>query len=132
MKALASIISLCTGVLLLSACAHSPIPQAPMAPEGPMTLEQTAQWAQIDYANRVKASLDGVAILEAREVVWSSGALGCPREDGFYTQALVSGYWVVIGHGEKVVYYHSRKGQKPFLCPEDRRIQPIQMSETIY
>lgn len=97
-----------------------------------MTLEQTAQWAQIDYSNRVETDLENVSILEAREVVWSSGALGCPRPDGFYTQALVEGHLIVITHGGDVAHYHSRKGQRPFLCPEDRRIQPIQMNQTIY
>lgn len=86
----------------------------------------------MDYANQVDTGLENVAILEAREVVWSSGALGCPRPDGFYTQALVDGYLVIIGHGETLAYYHSRKGQRPFLCPEDRRIRPIQMDQTIY
>lgn len=132
MTSLAKTISLWASVLLLAACGHSPISQAPIASEDTMTLEQTAQWAQIDYANKVETDLENVAILEAREVVWSSGAIGCPRPDGFYTQALVEGHLIVIAHGENLAHYHSRKGQRPFLCPEDRRAPPIQMNRTIY
>jgi len=132
MKSMSTILLLGTGLLLLVACARSPIPQLSVGSDEPLTLEQTAQWAQIDLANNLETELGEVTIIEAREVVWSDGAIGCPRPEGFYTQALVEGYLVVLSHGGERTYYHSSRGQKPFLCPPDRRVSPILMDQTIY
>lgn len=118
--------------LLLVACQHTPIDQIPITEGSPLSLEQTAQWAQIDYANELRITLDQVSILEAREVIWSSGAIGCPRPDGFYTQALVDGYLVVLGHGVDRITYHAVRGKVPFLCPAELREKPIEIGTSIY
>lgn len=132
MKSVSTILSLSASILLLAACAHSPIPQLSVGSDEPLTLEQTAQWAQIDLANSLETDLEAVRIMEAREVVWSDGAVGCPRPEGFYTQALVEGYLVVLSHNNEQAYYHSSRGQRPFLCPPDRRVPPIMIDQTIY
>jgi len=132
MKSMSTILSLSASILLVTACARSPIPQLSVASDEPLTLEQTAQWAQIDLANALETDLQEVTIIEAREVVWSDGAVGCPRPEGFYTQALVEGYLVVLSHNDEKAYYHSSRGQKPFLCPPERRVPPILMDQTIY
>ncbi len=118
--------------LALVACQHTPIEQIPLIEGTALSLEETAKWAQIDYANESALSLDQVDILEARVVVWSSGAIGCPRPDGFYTQALVDGYLVILAHGLDRITYHAIQGRTPFLCPEDRREKPIQVEPSIY
>ena len=132
MKSALTILSLSASLLLLAACAHSPIPQLSVGPNESLTLEQTARWAQIDLANALETELEQVRIVEAREVVWSDGAIGCPRPEGFYTQALVEGYLVVLSHHNEQAYYHSSRGQKPFLCPPKRRVAPVLMEQTIY
>lgn len=118
--------------LALVACQHTPIDQIPITEGSPLSLEQTAQWAQIDYANELRITLDQVSILEAREVIWSSGAIGCPRPDGFYTQALVDGYLVVLAHGAYRITYHAVRGRVPFQCPEELREKPIEIKASIY
>lgn len=117
---------------LLMACAYQPIEQSPIMEGTEMSLEQTARWAQIDHANRLEVPLDAVSIVEAREVIWSSGAVGCPQPDRFYTQALVDGYLVILMHGQEKATYHAIRGRSPFLCPADRRERPIELGESIY
>jgi len=128
---------LLASILLIGACAHQPASKAPIEQlsidDGALlSLEQTAQWAQIDYANSQEIDLDDVIIVEAREVIWSSGALGCPREGGFYTQALVDGHLIVLGHNNRRISYHAQRGKIPFLCPEERRERPIDVGQSIY
>lgn len=120
-------------VLMLIGCsAHIPIPQEPWVEGQTLTLEQTARWAQVDWANRHKDSLESVTIIEAHPVVWSDGSLGCPRPDGMYTQALVEGYLVIVNSEAGRAAYHAALGRAPFHCPEDRRQPPILRGETIY
>lgn len=117
---------------LLVACSSQTISDQDPDQEIILSLEQTAQAAQVAYATLNNISVDSVQILEAQEVVWSSGAVGCPRPGLSYTQALIEGYRILVSRGSDQAYYHSSRGQKPFLCPEERRSPPIEVGHSIY
>lgn len=60
-------------------------------------------------------------VVDAKEVQWPDGALGCPEEGKVYTQAVVDGTQVILGAGERVYDYHAGADGEPFLCPSDER-----------
>lgn len=68
-----------------------------------------------DLARRRKAPVEDIEVLRAQAVLWRDGSLGCPKPGQMYTQALVNGYWVILGlHGKEWDY---RAGSKHFaLC----------------
>ena len=69
-----------------------------------------------DLISRTGASESDITVVRSEEVIWNDGSLGCPVPGEFYTQAQVSGYWVVIEHGGK--QYDYRANDKGFfrLC----------------
>lgn len=75
--------------------------------------------ALLDLARRLKVPEDEIEVLEVEEVTWPDGSLGCPQPGQMYTQALVEGHRIVLGHGERVFLYHSGGDVQPFLCESD-------------
>ena len=75
--------------------------------------------ALLDLARRLKVSEDPIEVLEVEKVTWPDGSLGCPQPDQMYTQALVEGHRIVLGHGERAFLYHSGGDALPFLCESD-------------
>jgi hypothetical protein len=69
-----------------------------------------------------------VVILRAEPVVWNDGSLGCPEPGMMYTQALVSGYWVVIdAAGRKHDFRVDSRGNFR-LCPAGQGNPPSEPS----
>lgn len=62
-----------------------------------------------------------ITVITQDEVVWPDGALGCPMSGMSYTQALVDGSRIVLGHGGTEYAYHSGRAGQPFYCPPMRR-----------
>ncbi len=55
--------------------------------------------------------IEQLEVIKADGVTWSDGSLGCPEPGMFYTQALVDGYWVIIGaDGEELDYRLNTRG----------------------
>jgi hypothetical protein len=52
-----------------------------------------------DLISRTGASESDIVTVRSEEVIWNDGSLGCPVPGEMYTQALVSGYWVVLEYG---------------------------------
>jgi hypothetical protein len=73
--------------------------------------------AIVDLATRLGVSETDIEVISIEEVTWPDGSLGCPEPGKMYTQALVEGHRVVLGHGERVYVYHSGTDRAPFLCP---------------
>lgn len=88
------------------------------------TLEAAVDAARQDLANRSGVTAEDISVIEAREVTWSDGAMGCPEEDMMYTQALVPGYFILLDDGEKRYAYHAGRDGKPFYCPAERSRAP--------
>jgi hypothetical protein len=73
--------------------------------------------AVVDLATRLGVSETDIELISIEEVTWSDGSLGCPEPGKSYTQALVEGHRIVLGHEEKVYVYHTGGDLGPFLCP---------------
>jgi hypothetical protein len=79
--------------------------------------------ARHDLAGRLDIEPDQVDVVEAREVVWRDGSLGCPQPGRLYTQALVPGLCIRLGAEEKIYHYHSGGTRPPFLCDNPRECE---------
>lgn len=75
--------------------------------------------ALLDLSRRLRVAEDEIEILEVEQVTWPDGSLGCPQPDQMYTQALVEGHRIILGHGGRVYLYHSGGDVPPFLCESD-------------
>ena len=81
-------------------------------PTDPRVIESKRQLAE---SLGVDPSSIDVVVVE--ELQWNNGALGCPKPDMAYTQALVPGYRIVLEHGGARHPFHGRDGGEPFPCP---------------
>jgi hypothetical protein len=79
-------------------------------------LTATVEAAIADAAERYDVPAEAVAVAGALLVTWSDGALGCPREGGVYTQALVEGYLLTLEVDGRRIPYHGALGQPAFPC----------------
>lgn len=73
-----------------------------------------------DLADRAGAPPSQVerelSLLRAEPVVWNDGSLGCPKPGEVYTQALVNGYWIVLGYDGKSWDYRANEKGYFILC----------------
>lgn len=82
------------------------------------------QWASDPRVKKSRAQLSAslgvpessLVVVSVEEVQWGNGAMGCPKPDMSYTQAIVPGYRIVLEHDGKQYSFHGRKDQDPFLC----------------
>lgn len=89
-------------------------------------LERVVAAARFDLAGRLDMETDRIEVAEARPVTWPNGALGCPQEDGIYTQALVEGFYVkLVADGQDYPYHAGRDG-RPFYCEPERSQPPAE------
>jgi hypothetical protein len=75
--------------------------------------------ARVDLARRLGVDPDELEVVSVEEVTWPDGSLGCPEPGMSYTEALVEGSKVVLGHDGRVYVYHAGDDDQPFLCPSD-------------
>jgi hypothetical protein len=72
-----------------------------------------------DAAQRSNLTPYEIVLVSAAAVTWPDGALGCPRPDVMYTQALVPGYRIVLQAGEQLLNYHAGSRGSPRYCPAE-------------
>ena len=89
-------------------------------PDEPATddLDALASRIAVEVAEDEGVDEAQVRVVSAEEVTWPDGALGCPEEDGMYTQALVDGYRIVVEVDGREHHYHGATGQLPFRCDD--------------
>ena len=63
-------------------------------------------------------------VVVAERVTWPDAALGCPRPDELYTQALVEGYRIVLAVDGNRVAFHGAEGEPPFRCDDPQPPAP--------
>lgn len=105
---------------------EQPIEEAPMSEDAnrELDLEAAVEAARSDLAQRIGLGADAIAVVDARDVTWPNGAMGCPEEGMMYTQALVKGYYILLdAEGDRHAYHAGRNGQ-PFHCPAERSQKP--------
>ncbi|MCH9679867.1 MAG: hypothetical protein K0V04_00410 [Deltaproteobacteria bacterium] len=96
---------------------HEPAP----SPVGAVPKDQWATDARVEasrqqLSTKLGAPASDITVVSVENIQWSNGALGCPKPDMAYTQAIVEGYRIVLQHGGTSYAFHGRTGQDPFLC----------------
>lgn len=89
------------------------------------SLEDQIAFSRGDLAERLGVEPGAIHLTGAHQVNWRSGALGCPKPDMSYTQALVTGALIVFHVGDAVHEYHAKHGGQPFYCPRERAETPL-------
>jgi hypothetical protein len=84
----------------------------------PSTDEIPVDEAIADLAEELEVAPDAIRVVSSETVVWNDGSLGCPQPGMAYTQALVSGYRIVLEAEGDTYAYHGADGSEPFLCDE--------------
>jgi hypothetical protein len=69
-----------------------------------------------DAAERSGVAADEITVVQAEQVTWSDGSLGCPEPGQMYTQALVDGYQVVLDAAGEELDYRVGAGGSFQLC----------------
>jgi hypothetical protein len=88
------------------------LPQVP--PEAAQLLAQ----AVADVAQRAGVGVTQVRLVEAEEVEWRDGSLGCPEPGMMYPQVITPGYRFVIEAGGQTYNYHTDRGSRVILCEQ--------------
>lgn len=70
-----------------------------------------------DLAQRLGIEEDQIIVLEAKEVVWSNGSLGCPQPGMVYADVLTPGYLIRLSANNLVFEYHASRGTQLIYCP---------------
>ena len=69
-----------------------------------------------DLAERLDVDPESIEVLDARQVTWRDGSVGCPAPGLAYSQAEVPGYLVVLRVDDASYRYHAADARAPFLC----------------
>jgi hypothetical protein len=114
--------------VLMTACAG--VPPVAAEPPPPARPQTDAIGNLVNAASDiVRAQLGqkdaAIRVVEAREVSWASGALGCPNAGLAYIDVVTPGYLIVIEAVGKTFHLHAGRAGKPFICPEGRREPPL-------
>ena len=94
----------------------APVPAAPRVPPSlDVRPDDRVAIAVSDLAGRLGEDA-GIDVLDARQVTWRDGAVGCPAPGLAYSQAEVPGFLVVLRSGDSSYRYHAAGDLMPFLC----------------
>ena len=80
--------------------------------------DEQLQHAIQDLSDRHNLEKAEITLLKQTPTTWRSGALGCPRPNTQYTQALVPGMLYELQIKEKIYRYHAKTNGMPFYCPD--------------
>ena len=80
--------------------------------------DEQLQYAIQDLSSRHNLEKSEITLLKKTSMTWRSGALGCPRPNTQYTQALVPGMLYELLINEKIYRYHAKTNEMPFYCPD--------------
>lgn len=94
-------------------------------PTDSMTPEKQIAFSKGDLAKHRSIEPDSITVAEIRQVTWRSGALGCPKPDMNYSQALVQGFLIQLKVDDEIIAYHAKKDGIPFHCPSDQAEGPV-------
>lgn len=78
-----------------------------------------------DAADRAEIDVSELRVVRDQAVEWPDGSLGCPEPGQFYTQAIVSGYWVEIEAPDETLDYRV-SGEGNFKLCESGILPPSQ------
>jgi hypothetical protein len=69
-----------------------------------------------DLSERTGVSQEKISVVQAQEILWSDGSMGCPKPGVFYTQAMVNGFQVILEVGDQKYDYHASETGYYVLC----------------
>jgi hypothetical protein len=69
-----------------------------------------------DLTGRLGIDPQQIEVIRAEAVLWPDGSLGCPKAGEYYTQAIVSGFWIVLEVGTERYDYRASEEGNFFLC----------------
>jgi hypothetical protein len=69
-----------------------------------------------DMLSRSGGDRSAVQVLKSEAVEWPDGSLGCPQPGMMYTQAIVSGYHVILALGDETYDYRLSDRGSFVLC----------------
>jgi hypothetical protein len=72
--------------------------------------------AVADLARRLGLTEEAIAVLDARQVTWRNGSIGCPEPGLAYTEAEIQGELIVLRAGDSSYRYHAAEGAPFFYC----------------
>ena len=71
-----------------------------------------------------------ISLVNAKEVVWQDGSLGCPQPGMLYTQVITPGYLIKLKYDIRDFEYHAGKDRSPVYC--ENPLPPVEgMSKNI-
>jgi hypothetical protein len=79
-------------------------------------LQKLIEQAQADLAQRLSVSISDISLVDAKEVTWPDGSLGCPQPGMFYTQVLTPGYLIELKYDIRHFEYHAGKAGSLTYC----------------
>jgi len=93
-------------------------------------LEDLIEKAKEDLAQRLSIPTSDISLVEAKEVVWQDGSLGCPQPGMLYTQVITPGYLIKLKYDIRDFEYHAGKDRSPVYC--ENPLPPVEgMSKNI-
>ena len=98
--------------------AASDAPNVPPAPSvgTPSTRDDEVRAAVELMVEETGYPEESVRVVRVEDVVWPSGALGCPAWSQDQTAEPVLGYRIILGHQEVELHYHGADGEDPRRC----------------
>lgn len=79
-------------------------------------LEGLIEKAKEDLAQRLSVPISDISLVDAKEVFWSDGSLGCPQPDMAYAQVLTPGYLIKLKYDIREFEYHAGKDRSLTYC----------------
>jgi hypothetical protein len=86
-----------------------PTPSAP-------GLEGLIETAKQDLAQRLSIQTSDIVLVDAKEVTWPDGSLGCPQPGMMYIQVLIPGYLIKLKYDIREFEYHAGKDRSLTYC----------------
>ncbi len=87
----------------------------PRLPQG-SDLAGQVDLAKKDLAARLKVDLASIEVVEAVNVEWPDGSLGCPQPGIMYNQMVTPGSLIRLQYAGKIFEYHAGGSRTPFYC----------------
>lgn len=102
-------------------------PQNTVSPSS--ILQSLINTASQELAQRLEIQAEKIVLIEAKEVVWSDGSLGCPVKGMVYMQVLTPGYLIRLSANDMEYEYHTDKSSLVIFCPVPQLTFPGKQTE---
>jgi hypothetical protein len=102
-----------------------PVATDPSGDEGSLPPEPLLSQVLADASERTGVPVKALVVASSSARTWRDGSLGCPEPGMYYTQALVSGWQLVIRAGEQTLDYRMGDRADSFMLCQPRRARDL-------